>query len=115
MSLYVKIGVPALIVALLIVGIGISFKVGYAKAHNVSWQQGYDKGHSDGLAEVAPRLVDSEQKLGSLRDEYNTLADDYNELRNNVTSFVSTSQYQAARRISCTSNSIGSYTYTNCY
>lgn len=115
MHLYLKIGVPVIIIALLIIGVGISFKAGYARGRNISWQQGYDKGHSDGLAEIGPRLADDEQKLGSLRDQYNNLADDYNELRSNVTNYINANQYKAVQRISCTSSSLGSYTYTNCY
>lgn len=114
----------AILVTLTIIvvcGVGFgSYEYGHIQGtktgKNLGWQSGYDKGHQAGLAEVGPRISDDESKLSTMADQYNQLSDNYNNLRNAIIQYAGTAgSYKVSTRISCTSNSLGGYTYTNCY
>lgn len=111
-----RVVVVGLIMLALALGGGFYWGSQNAKSKSASsWQAGYNKGHTDGLAEVQPRISDDETRLSSITDKYNQLSDQYNQLRNAVIQYVGASTYQPSKHLSCTSNAIGSYTYTNCY
>ena len=61
--------------------------------------------------------VSSEYDLttSALQTKYNFLSDDYDELVGKYNRLVSTPVYTPSKRISCTSNAIGSFVYTNCF
>jgi hypothetical protein len=115
-----KIARYLMVVAITIsVGV-ICFQVGQSNGQRdgkkIAWQVGYDKGHHDGLAENGPRINDDESKLANVTSQYNQLSDNYNNLRNAIIKYAGTAgSYQPSTHISCTSNDIGSYTFTNCY
>jgi hypothetical protein len=87
---------------------------------------GYVSGHKQGVTsgKKIQAIIDKpasdaawtlDTQLVSLQNQYNELADNYNTLRDSVIQYVGATQYKAAQPINCTSNSIGNYTYTNCY
>ena len=70
------------------------------------------------LEEAAFALDEADTNVKRLRNDYNDLYDSYNRLRTLALALVgsnSTSYQSTYSPISCTSNTIGHYTYTSCY
>lgn len=72
---------------------------------------GYDNGYSAG---VGYGTYVSNQ-YSQLADKYNKLVNDYNNLRDAAINYVNATAYQSRSTLSCTTHSIGTYTYTDCY
>lgn len=75
----------------------------------------YNQGVQQGKDEMGPRVFDLQMKNNQLSDDYNKLVSGYNSLRDSVIKYVGYTQYQAKQPVRCTSNTINSFTYTNCY
>lgn len=50
-----------------------------------------------------------------LTDDYNKLVGDFNTLLETTKQYVANNTYQPRQSLNCTSNTIGSSVYTNCY
>lgn len=97
-----------LIISLLFTGIFFwhykTIKADEIKSLQSKWQQGYNVGHEDGLAEVGPRLEGSEAQRREIQGKYDDLV-------NRVNNYNS----QRNTSIRCSSNNLGYSTYTTCY
>ncbi len=102
--------VSAIIVSGILIVVGYtSYKQGYATGSDKSWSAGYQSGrsvgHDEAYNEASASTVSS--------DEYNDLVDEYNELRQAAINYVGNT-YKPKQSLNCTSNTIGSTTFTNC-
>lgn len=110
-TLYKIVAVVLIIVGSLAAGYSYghhtSYANGFAAGKSAGWQPGYNKGHADGLTETAPRISDDETKLANVTSQYD-------QLTAAVKAYVA-GQVTQSQLLRCTSNAVGTYTYTNCY
>ena len=85
-----------------------AYAAGRAAGMTDGQKSGYDTGYAAGQAF-------SNVQYNQLVDKYNGLVGDYNTLRTAVIKYIGATSYQSRSAISCTSNTLGAYTYTNCY
>ena len=114
------------VVALIVVTAGASFYYGnqhsYTRGYNTGKKAQYTVDQAvdqtvNGAANNLDQQAEATQinRYNSLVTQYNALSDNYNSLRSAVIRYVGNAgSYQPSAHLSCTSNTIGSYTYTNC-
>lgn len=109
----------AFIVALVaIVGLG-SYRVGEGQGRKSGYTSGREAGYSVGQAAGRAEQERVEKLLGDgwqtsykgLETDYNKLVKDYNALLR----YANTPQYQPRQPIHCSSTTLSTTTYTNCY
>lgn len=100
-----------IILIVLLVGIG-SYFIGSSTGKSEAYQNGYNDGRVIGFNDAPKPDYTYQDKLFA---DYNKLVEDYNTLRESTPAVVQVPVYQPRTPVSCTSNTIGSYAYTNCY
>jgi hypothetical protein len=111
-----QVRVRFVITFLLLVGaVSGAFGVGYQYGYKNGEKEGHDKGYSNATRDYKITTDAAEKSLGNLQQEYGSLLSDYNNLRSSALQYINSQQYQARQPVSCTSNTIGAFTYTNCY
>ncbi len=85
------------------------------------YSQGYSHGHDIGWDDAKKNYnVDNPPKsyffeYENLKGDYNKLLEDYNKLVKEANAALSRPIFQPRQSVNCTSNTIGTYAYTNCY
>lgn len=102
----------AAIVVLLLIAVGYG---GWYLGSKVAYDVGYEKGRNAGYTQAKSDLPPMDLTMFVTTQEYEDLRSDYNTLVEKYNALGTAQSYQTRQPVHCTTNSIGSSMYTNCY